>query len=215
MQAMITGVRARRTKWHVAVPTLIAAIALSLGITLWSWAAGAINPSPTDGSKAMDPGGAAIGATWAFRPASLRELADSSSIAVFAQVTDVQSGPPLEDLSGEDLGEPDEQGPPTQRIAFDVDEQLFGSAPTDLVVFKTGSDEAWIDGDPPYSIGQSYLLFLDQANFEPAAWVPPAPDGRLVLENGELRPMIAGPPGTALSGLTQGEAADLIRGLAN
>jgi len=159
-------------------------------------------------SDSGSPAVASLRATWAFRPDSLKELADNAPLAVTATVAGVEPGEPL--IASEDVGEPDEPSIPTQRIVFDVEEILYGSAPAQLVLLKTGSADTWIDDDPPYQVGERYLLLLTESTSQPGLYVPPAPDGRMLVVDGVVQPLIAGPIAETLGGRTEEGAENTI-----
>jgi hypothetical protein len=107
----------------------------------------------TDLSWATSRRTAVTTAHWIIRPHSLRELADEGPAAILARVRAARPGPPLPD-------EGHARRTPTQRVALAVEQRLLGNAPARIELFNTGSQTEWIEEDPPYSVGERYLLFV-------------------------------------------------------
>jgi hypothetical protein len=142
---------------------------------------------------------------WAFRPRSLRALVEASRFAAIATVTGVEAGPPLPQ------GDPNEPDTPTQRVAFEVTRRVLGRAPSRFTLFKTGSEEVWGEGDPPYVVGERYLLFVRKRRDDAGMYLPVAPDGRLrIVQGGLVESLIHGRIARLLAGLTMREAAPAI-----
>ena len=139
---------------------------------------------------------------WDDRPETSAELAADSTSLVEARVTGVEAGPDLNDP----LNDPD-TAIPTQRITFETVDVLDGQIPETFRLFKTGSADVHLQGDPLYEVGESYVLFLEPQG-EPGTYIPVAPDGRLELDaQHEADPVIGGPVGQELDGLTPAEIA--------
>ena len=143
-----------------------------------------------------------MSATWVFRPATLNELVSRAPAAVVAEVTSVQSGPPL---AADSKFHPQETVP-TQRIGFRAKDVWYGNVPVTFKLFKTGSGEFSIQGDPPYEVGERYVLFVrtwmnGAGEREVDTYVPLSPDGRLkIRDGGRLEPQIDGKLGSRLRG---------------
>lgn len=146
--------------------------------------------------------GALAHATWLFRPESLRELAKNTPTAVVATVEVIVPGPPV--TAPDDPA--DSPPPPSQLIAFTTDERWFGDAPNRFTLFKTGSQDEWIEDDAPYEVGAKYVLFVRPRRDDPTLYIPVAPDGRLRVIDETLRAVAEGPVGERLGGLSVGEA---------
>lgn len=173
-----------------ALLALFTAVALSLASSLVIAAMAEEGPSPTQVADVL----------WVDRPKSVEELAADSTALVEARVTAIEEGPDLLDSTSTA-----EEGIPTQRIAFETVNVLDGQIPSTFKLFKTGSPEIHLQGDPFYAIGESYVLFLEPQG-EPGTWIPAAPDGRIELDaRGEADPVIAGPVATELEGQTPEE----------
>jgi hypothetical protein len=177
-----------------AVPILTAVALLSVCM--------AVSVSATDAEP--DPG--AVSVVWDDRPDSVAELADDTTALVEADVVAVEDGPDLtSDFPGDD---PAEHAIPTQRISFHTVHVLDGGMPPTFKLFKTGSVDTHLQGDPAYATGERYVLFLRPYG-EPGTYVPAAPDGRIGLDSmGEADPVIGGPVSQELDGLTPEEIAE-------
>ncbi len=146
---------------------------------------------------------------WDFRPESVDALLGRTDAVVYGEVAAVRSGAPLR---ADAEGHPDGGEIPTQRISIDVVDRILGLPLLQrLEVFKTGSADLHLEGDPPYRVGERYLLFLHERDDAPGLYIPAAPDGRL-LEGGDgrLSPLIEGAVGRELGGKTVAEATNLI-----
>jgi hypothetical protein len=140
---------------------------------------------------------------WNERPETVEELAEAATVLVEARVTAIEDGPEL--LSPHPDLPADEPGILTQRIVFEAVEVLDGQIPATFKLFKTGSPELYLQGDPLYAVGESYVLFLEPQG-EAGTWIPAAPDGRLELDaQGEADPVISGPVSDDLEGMTPEE----------
>jgi hypothetical protein len=159
-------------------------------------------PAPLGNAAVVHTPGARLGAVWAFRPRNLPELAGKASSVALASVTNVADGPPLRGDEPDDVM-------PTQRISFKVEDRWAGSSPSEFVLFKTGSNRNWIEDDPPYSVGEKYLMFVSPRPEDPGTYLPVAPDGRIKLIGGNLRPLIEGAVAASLGGRATAEAKQL------
>jgi hypothetical protein len=172
---------------------LLVSVAISLALSL---GIGAMAADP-------DPAPQVASVTWDDRPESVEELADDATVLVEATVTGIADGPEL--LSPHPDLPADEAGIPTQRISFETVKVLDGQIAATFNVFKTGSSDLYLQGDPLYAVGESYVLFLEPQG-EAGTWIPAAPDGRLELDaQGEADPVISGPVADDLEGKTPEE----------
>lgn len=142
--------------------------------------------------------GATMSAVWASRPKTLTEMAGRAQSVVKATVTDITNGPPL-------VGDEADDVMPTQRITFKIGERWRGSSPREFVLFKTGSATRWIEDDPPYSLGEQYVLFVSRRPGD-GTYLPVGPDGRIKVQEGRLRPLIDGPVAATVGGLSVPQA---------
>jgi hypothetical protein len=199
-------------RWLLAA----AASAACVGAVVAVW----LDPPPNAGDvepKALSPHRQAtpnpnMDATWVFRPKTLHELAKRAPNAVVATVTGVNSGPTLADGSE---AHPD-SGLETQRISFRTSDNFSGQMPAEFQLFKVGGSQAYMEGDPPYVVGEEYLLFVEKrvngsGSIEPGTYVPVAPDGRLKVQQGKVKPVIEGPLGDKLRGQALAEIKRAVR----
>jgi hypothetical protein len=154
-------------------------------------------------AQETEPAPQVASVVWNERPETVEELAADATVLVEARVTGIQAGPEL--LSPHPDLPADEAGIPTQRIVFETVEVLDGQIPPTFKLFKTGSRDLYLQGDPLYAVGESYVLFLEPQG-EAGTWIPAAPDGRLELDaQGEADPVISGPVSDDLEGKTPEE----------
>lgn len=190
----------------VLMATVAATAAVGAGVGFSAWSAeGTSTPAPPaqvgEHQRTAPAGKMMMSASWAFRPESLGELSDRAPIAVVAEVTGVAAGPPLSDQSEAD---PD-SALSTQRIALRTQDTVYGDAPVAFELFKTGSESLALEGDPPYKVGESYLMFIKQRKGPDGAvvsgeYLPVAPDGRLRIRDSRIVPVINGPVGQRVRG---------------
>jgi hypothetical protein len=143
--------------------------------------------------------GASMGATW-MRPMGFSDMVAKTDHAVLATVTAVEAGP------AEMSDEPGDPGTPTQRISFRVDERWRGPSIDSFVLYKTGTQSIWIDDDPPYHVGEQYVMFVRARAGDPRTLLNVGPDGRIKIVDGNLRPLIEGAVAARLGGLTVAQA---------
>ncbi len=123
--------------------------ASATGIALLAGSAQTPKPPPVRAATGTVPG--PMVAAWDRRPQSYRELVALAPAAVVATVAEVRQGPLA---TG---GSPDD-ALPTQRISLSVVERWFGAVPDTFELAKTGSADQWLEGDPPYRVGERYAL---------------------------------------------------------
>jgi len=167
-----------------ALALILLAAATSLGISLVALGQGTGPAKP-----AVAP------VVWSERPQSVDELADLSESVVEAEVISIADGPPLP-------AEDPEHEIPTERVTFKTVSVLDGASPgPQFLLFRTGSQELRLANDPPYEIGERYVLFIRPREGEPGTYLPVAPDGRLRLDAGrDAEAMIGGPVGREVEG---------------
>jgi hypothetical protein len=137
----------------------------------------------------------ATAVVWDERPDDLGELGEEARSVVEARVAEVAQGPPLG--AGEEHA-----GIPTQRISFEVLSTLDGPDPGPVLrLMKAGSVEQYLANDPPYSVGERYVLFVEPWSLDPGTYVLAAPDGRVRLNaQDEAHLFIPGSVKTELEG---------------
>jgi hypothetical protein len=136
-----------------------------------------------DESEHVD--GPLVHALWHQHPRTLGEALDLASAVVVARVTGVYDAP---DIVVPVKGIPnDEDRIPNQRVAFEVKRSIRGQVGSTFDLFHTGNENFVLDGDPPYEMGQTYLLFLTPR--EDGTYRVISPEGRYGLNRKGLDPV--------------------------
>lgn len=131
-----------------------------------------------------------VHALWHNNPRSLGETIDLASAIVVAEVTGVWDADDIV-IPVEGLNEANESRIPNQRIGFAVGKVLRGQMEDSFQLFHTGNADFVLDGDPPYEVGQRYVLFLTPRP-EGDAYLVVSPEGRYeVTTGGALKPVSA------------------------
>lgn len=137
------------------------------------------------GDEADHGDGPFVHAFWHQHPRSLGEAAAMASAVVVARATGVYDAPdivvPVKGIKN------DEDRIPNQRIAFEVKRTLLGDVEPTFDLFHTGNETFVLDGDPPYEMGRTYLLFLTPR--EDGTYRVISPEGRYSLDRGGLEPV--------------------------
>lgn len=158
------------------------------------------------GDEADHVSGPKVHALWYSHPRTLVEAVDLASAVVVARVTGVYDAPdivvPVKGL------ENDEHRVPNQRIAFEVKRSVLGEVERSFELFHTGNDNYVLDGDPPYKVGEKYLLFLTPR--EDGSYRVISPEGRFQVTRGGLEPFSREEFAQLLRGASVG---DLVRDL--
>lgn len=130
-------------------------------------------------------------ATWAFRPTTLDSLVERSTGAFEGIVIRIGTGTSMQEGAPDPS---DDQPIATQRVTFRVDDTIYGDLPPEVVLFKVGSEDDFLEGDPPYKVGEDYLMFVsaDSGASPPGTYINLAPDGRLRVKKGRLESVIDG-----------------------
>lgn len=131
---------------------------------------------PLDGSKPS------MHATWVGGGKDSAGMTKDSKVVVVARVTAIEAGQPLTTPKA-----PDVKPIPTQKITLEVERALKGKGlgkKSTITVNKTGDQVFWIEGDPPYNVGEKYLFFLTAG--ADGAYIPYGPDGRVKVVNDRL-----------------------------
>lgn len=151
-----------------------------------------------------------VHATWYNNPTTLRETADLASAIVVARVTGVYDAP---DLVIPIPGTDEEDRIPNQRIVFKTVRRLGGEAmEKTFELFHTGNETFVLAGDPPYEVGQRYVLFLMPR--EDGTFLVVSPEGRLRLTRNGLEPSSAREWAQGLRGMPlEGLELDLREGV--
>ena len=166
-------------------------------------------PVETAPGRLVD-GGEVFWIEWAFRPRSLSELFSAAPrsfpnrptvrAAAVAKVVRTTRAQIPDDHPGYEI--------PAQHIHLQTTERWFGRLGGRFIVLKTGNEDVWAAGDPPYRRGESYVLLMDRSS--DGVFIPVAPEGRYLVKEGTLWPVMAGPLGRIFSGLTVAEARSVI-----
>jgi hypothetical protein len=184
-----------RTKSKITVAALaLAAVAGAIAFT-------------ARGTGAPEPRRVTYHAVWYHQPATLREAFALGRIAVLGTVTEVaQAQPIVVSARGEPSGV---DAVPTQTITFSTNAVLKGHVANTFTVFHTGQAAIALNGDPPYAVGQQYVLFLATQRPD-GRYVIVSPEGRYAVENGVIRTVSDRPAFTALNGLSLARFEDLL-----
>jgi hypothetical protein len=189
----------KHLRWRAAATAALFAVLITSCLVVLAGDGETETPSVPRGEAAvLHTEGASFGASW-MRPKDFHDMVRQADVAVRATVTDVAAGPPLTTI------DPATETP-TQRIKFVVDEQWYGRPLETFVLFKTGTQEAWIDDDPPYAVGEQYVMFIRPRTDDPTTYINVGPDGRQKIIDGHLRPVIDGDVARRLGGLSVADA---------
>ncbi len=138
---------------------------------------------PVHGLVADSHAGSTWHATWHNTPRSMAETEALASDILVAEVTSVMKGP---DIVVTAEGEPNGLDViPTQRITLKVQESLKGTTAREVVVFHTGDGVQFIPGDPSYTVGERYVLFLTAKTDEKNTYRVVSPEGRYAVAKDE------------------------------
>jgi hypothetical protein len=144
------------------------------------------------------------GATWRYRPRQMRDVWTRGRVVVVARVTSVTRGATI---GSGDLAMP------TEVVDLAVERTLKGSRLTAVRVFHTGSGDRYADGDPPYRIGERWLLALRRQKAQRGVYLPVSPEGRYRVEADDtVSPAMPEGMSNDLRGLALRDAAERLRG---
>lgn len=129
--------------------------------------------------------GPVVHAVWYHQPRTLAETADLASAVVVARVSGVYEAEDI--VVRTEAFESGEHRVPNQRIAFDVQEVLQGEIGGTFDLFHTGNESFVLDGDPPYQVGETYVLFVRPR--EDGSYLVVSPEGRYQVTGAGLKPM--------------------------
>ncbi len=141
--------------------------------------------APGDEEHAEGPEGPRVMPVWYYNPRTLGETFDLAGAIVVARVVAVHDAADIVvPVAGLEDGE---HRVPNQRIAMQVLRTLKGDVGNEIEVFHTGNREFVLAGDPPYEIGERYLLFL--MSRDDGSYLAVSPEGRYqVKARGRLEP---------------------------
>lgn len=128
-------------------------------------------------------------ASWAFYARTLQEARAKAPLIVLARVTAIEQAPdvviPLQGLPLEEAARQQ-----SQRITLDILRTLQGPRQDTLRLFHLGTDTFSFDGDPPYKLGETYVLFVEPRHEEPGTYLLISPEGRYRIVNNLVEPMV-------------------------
>lgn len=174
----------------------------------------AANPAgPVLDLSSTDPGEPPAGsprahAFWVNQPKTMAETIDLSTAVVMVRVVGVWDAPdivvPVEGLNPEN-----ESRVPNQRITFQVTQVVDGKISRTFDLFHTGNEEFIVEGDPPYEVGQNYLLFVTPR--EDGSFLLVSPEGRYQVTEGGLVPASERDFADNLHGRSAQDLVDFVR----
>jgi hypothetical protein len=160
--------------------------------------------APGDDEHAEDTS-SRVQAVWYHNPRTLAETYDLATAVVVARVVDVNDAADIVVPSA--AFENGEHRVPNQRIAMQVTRTVKGEIGPEFELFHTGNREFVLGGDPPYAIGQRYLLFLMARG--DGSYLVVSPEGRYqVKAGGRLDPVSEKDFSVMLRGVRIGSALD-------
>lgn len=130
-------------------------------------------------------------ASWQFHPKTLVEANTLSAAVVHVRVVEIRQADPLVHITP---ASPDGTKPerrvetPTQRITLDVVQSLRGTPGGTVRLWHMGTDTIHLEGDPPYEVGQDYVLFVYPKEDEAGTYLVLSPEGRYRITGGRLDP---------------------------
>jgi len=138
------------------------------------------------GNGSEEPEGAPlVHATWYNNPVTLAETADLATSIVVAKVGGIYDAA---DIVMPIPGTEDEfDRIPNQRVAFEGVRTIQGGRLGDFELFHTGNESFILAGDPPYEVGETYVLFLMPR--EDGSYLVVSPEGRIRVGDRGLEPM--------------------------
>jgi hypothetical protein len=148
-------------------------------------------------------------------PKTAKGLIYESNAIVEARVESVRSGPSLAVRRPASISEQEMPDIPTQRIDVTVQRTFAGKVPGAVTLFRTGGKDSngrtfTLDGDPPFEVGERYVLFLERRNSD-GTYLYFGPSGRYQVEaNGRLKAFEDGHIPERFADLTVGAFADTI-----
>jgi len=141
-------------------------------------------PASRVGEPEPDDTASRVHALWYHNPRSLRETMNLANSIVVARVVGVHDAADIVvPVAGLENGE---RRIANQRIALQVERRLKGRVAPAIELFHTGDQDFVLDGDPPYEVGQMYLLFL--MSREDGSYLVVSPEGRYEVTEGGLKP---------------------------
>jgi len=101
---------------------------------------------------------------------------------------------------------------PTERVRVEPLQKFKGALPSSTLVFRTGDGTFALEGDPPYAVGETYVMFMSPRGEGDGSYLPSGPDGRLrVRDDSRVDSLIDGPVAESLNGETVERIAAMIK----
>lgn len=135
-------------------------------------------------ASSPEPAGPRNTAIWYHNPRSLSDLAGLSTAVVVARVAGIYEAADI--VVPTEAFDEGEHRVPNQRIAFEVERTLAGDVGRGFELFHTGNDEFVLESDPPFAIGESYLLFVMPR--DDGSYLVVSPEGRYQVTKDGLEP---------------------------
>ena len=123
-------------------------------------------------------------ASWQFRPETPGRAKQLSTMIFHGRVSEVQQAADI--VAQTPNG--DQPRTPTQRIFFEVLKPIYGNPSQAVRVWHMGTDTIHFEGDPPYRVGEEYVLFV-YPNDESGTHVVLSPECRYRVAQGRLEPV--------------------------
>lgn len=155
--------------------------------------------------------GKAHGNAYWIRPASVRELYGDSDFVGVVRIEAIAAGEDLETPPSADVSANDVAPIPTQKISATVEKQWGGPRRRTIEIFKTGDQARWLEDDPPYAVGQVYIVAGKWR--EDGLLVPFGPEGRLEVRNGKTHSLTDSTVGRANDGRDSGDLVTSIESI--
>lgn len=132
------------------------------------------------GEEHGDEDSSRVMAVWYHNPRSLAETYDLASAVIVARVAGIHDAADIVVEAASIEG--GVHRVPNQRIALQVTRTLKGEVGSEIELFHTGNREFVLGGDPPYEVGERYLLFL--MSRDDGAYLVVSPEGRYQVKAG-------------------------------
>lgn len=197
-----------KTKRRVALGAALAGVAAGVaGVAAFA----SDDRSPLQSGVAPDRGHGGIEASWIDSAGSLAGLRDKSDVVVVATVSQVAEGP----FSKPQVTRPDSDADPlpSRRIILTVDRKLAHrntSMASTIEVIQLGDERSFINEDPPYRVGDKYILGLVRRPDGKNLWRPVGPDARLLITGTRVGTWVEGPLRRELAELEAADAAKTV-----
>ena len=161
-------------------------------------------------------GAATAVASWVEGPSTEREMRGKSELVAHVEVVSVTPGAPIvaTDVPADEAAH---TAIPTQDVELLVCDKFAGSVPSKVTVMQYGNETLSLEGDPPYTVGQQYVMYLrrfhDGTGKATERLLPVSVDGRLyVRRDGRLEHVTHTPKVKELADRPLPDVARAIKG---